>query len=91
MNSSTSNSTSNSTAKWLAVIVVLQVVTMLGQWVAVPGATPAQGQALDAGAQRMEIISQLKGTNDKLDRLLSLLAGGNLQVKVVKPDDTKGR
>jgi hypothetical protein len=80
----------NSTAKWLAVIVVLQVVTLIGQWVITPGATPAQAQIPDAGAQRNEVINQLRSTNDKLDKLLMLLSGGNLQVRVVRADDSKG-
>jgi hypothetical protein len=79
-----------STARWLALIVVLQVVTVIGQWVIVPGATPARAQIPDAGAQQMEIINQLKGSNEKLDRLFTLLNSGNLQVKVSKADEGKG-
>jgi hypothetical protein len=80
----------NSTAKWLAVIVVLQVITIIGQWVVTPGAAPAMAQIPDAGAQRNEVINQLRSSNEKLDKLLILLGGGNLQVKVVKTDDSKG-
>jgi hypothetical protein len=80
----------NSTAKWLGVIVVLQVVTILGQWVITPGATAASAQIPDAGAQRMEIINQLRSSNEKLEKLLVLLSGGDLQVKVVRADDSKG-
>ena len=80
----------NSTPKWLAVIVALQVLTLIGQWVAVPGATPALAQIPDAGAQREQIIGQLKGTNEKLDKIVSILSGGSLQVKVAKSDEPKG-
>ena len=79
----------NSTAKWLAVIVVLQVVTLIGQWVAAPAAAPAMAQLPDAGAQRNEVINQLKGTNERLDRLVSILGSGNLQVKVAKTDEKR--
>ncbi len=41
-------------------------------------------------AQRDAMIEQMKSTNEKLDKLLALLSGGDLQVKVAKPDDTKG-
>ena len=81
---------SKTTSRWLAVIVVLQVVTIIGQWIAVPGAMPARAQIPDAGAQQLEIINQLKSTNDKLDKLVTLLSGGNLQVKVTRADDSKG-
>ena len=80
----------NSTARWLAVIVVLQVVTIIGQWIVTPGATPALAQIPDAGAQRNEMISQQRITNEKLDKLLTLLSGGDLQVRVAKADDSKG-
>lgn len=81
---------SNSTAKWLAVIIFLQVITIIGQWVITPSATPAQAQIPDSGAQRAEIINQLRSSNDKLERLLTLLSGGNLQVRVQRADDAKG-
>jgi hypothetical protein len=83
---------STSTAKWLGVIVVLQVITLIGQWVGAPtGATPAHAQLPDEGAQRNEMINQLKGVNDRLDRLTAVLSSGNLQVKVAKSDDNKAR
>jgi hypothetical protein len=80
---------SESTAKWLGVIVVLQVMILLSQWLKPPGAGVAQAQIPDAGAQQLEIINQLKSSNDKLDKLISILDSGKLQVKVVKPDDSK--
>jgi hypothetical protein len=65
---------------------------LIGQWVGAPvTATPARAQIPDEGAQRAEMISQLKGVNDRLDRLASILSSGNLQVKVAKVDESKGR
>jgi len=84
-------SSSNSMSRWLAVIVVLQVVTLVGQWIAPPTATTVQAQIPDAGAQRLEMIEQLKGTNERLDKLLVLIGSGKVQVQVVKPDDSKDR
>jgi DNA-binding FrmR family transcriptional regulator len=79
------------TSRWIAVIVVLQIVTIIGQLSAVPGATPAYAQVPDAGAQQNEVITQLRATNEKLDKLVTLLSGGNLQVRVAKADDNSGR
>jgi hypothetical protein len=81
---------SNSIPKWLAVVVVLQVMLLLSQWGAGPSARIAQAQIPDAGEQRVQMIDAQKATNDKLDKLLDLLKSGDLQVKVVKPDDAKG-
>ena len=77
--------------KWIVAVVLLQILTVVGQWVGSPRATPVMAQVPDAGLQRIQIIDQLKGTNDRLDKLIALLSGGNLQVKVAKPDETKGK
>jgi len=82
---------SNPPSKWIVVVVALQIMTVLGQWVGTPRATPAMAQVPDAGMQQHEIIEQLKGTNDRLDKLIALLSGGKLQVTVAKPDETKGQ
>jgi hypothetical protein len=80
-----------STAKWLGIIVVLQVLTLIGQWASGPlSATPARAGIPDPGAQNNEIIEQLKGVNQRLDSLVAVLSSGNLQVKVAKSDD-KGK
>ena len=81
----------SSNQKWIGVVIALQIMTVLGQWVGTPRATPAMAQVPDAGLQRIQIIEQIKGTNDRLDKLIALLSGGNLQVKVAKPDETKGQ
>jgi hypothetical protein len=80
----------NSMSRWIAVIVVLQVLILMSQWGASPSATPAMAQIPDAGDQRLQMIDQMKASNDKLDKLLDLLKSGELQVKVIKPDDAKG-
>ncbi len=85
------NKAGNSTSKWLAAIVALQVVTLIGQWSVAPGASPAMGQVPDADAQRYEMINEIKGTNERLDKLTALLSSGNLQVKVAKADESNGK
>jgi hypothetical protein len=83
-------SESRSIGKWLGIVVVMQgfiILLLLGQ---APLARPAMAQIPDAGAQRDQMIEQMKSTNEKLDKLLALLSGGDLQVKVAKPDENKG-
>ena len=77
--------------KILGVIVALQALTLVGQWsMSSGGASQATAQVPDAGSQRNQIIDQLKSTNDKLDKLVTILEDGKLQVHVVSPDDSKG-
>ena len=77
----------------LTVIILLQVLTIANQWFTGPAApslvSPAQAQVPDAGAQRLQIIDELKGVNDKLGKMVGMMESGNLQVRVVTPDDNK--
>jgi hypothetical protein len=80
-----------STNQWLGIIVAMQAVILLTLWGAGPSASAAKADGIpDAGQQRDQIIEQMKATNEKLDKLLALLSGGDLQVKLAKPDDAKG-
>jgi hypothetical protein len=77
-------------AKLLTIVIVLQALILVGQWLGAPSlVTPAQAQIPDAGGQRQEIISLLKGTNDKLDRLVGILESGKLEVRVAGADENK--
>ena len=77
-------------AKLLTVVIVLQALILVGQWLGAPSlVSPAQAQIPDAGGQRQEIISLLKGTNDKLDRLIGILESGKLEVRVAGADENK--
>lgn len=85
------------TQNLLAAILVLQVVTILNQWFGGP-ISHAQAQIPDAGAQRNEIIDQLKSSNDtlsamndKLDKMLSIFQSGKVQVELAKPDENDGK
>ena len=76
--------------KLLVAIVGLQVLTVAGQWLGQPSVvSTASAQVPDAGAQRIEMIDQLKAMNAKLDRLVSLLESGKLQVQTATENDTK--
>lgn len=72
--------------KLLTAILVMQVLLFCGQWFASTPARASQGIP-DAGAQREDIIDQLRSLNDKMDKLNTVLTDGNLQVHVVKADD----
>jgi hypothetical protein len=76
------------TNKLLSAVLVLQVFTLLNMWLGAPIST-AQAQVPDAGAQRLEMIDQLKASNDKLDKMISILESGKLQVQLTKPDETE--
>jgi hypothetical protein len=85
------------TNRILATVLVLQVVMILNQWLGSP-INSAQAQIPDAGAQRDEMINQLKATNDtlkgiddKLDKMEGVFASGKLQVVVAKPDENEGK
>ena len=78
------------TSKLLVAVVVLQALTLAGVWSG-NGASQlpaAQAQAIDPGAQRMQMVEAQKETNAKLDRIAELLKG-ELQVRVVSPDQGK--
>jgi cell division protein FtsB len=74
------------TRKFLAVILVLQVLILMNQWLGSPVST-ARAQIPDAGAQQQKVIDELKSSNEKLDKMISILDSGKLQVVVSKSDD----
>ena len=84
-------------SKLLVVVIVLQGLTLAGQWIGGGAATSspqmlpsAQAQFVNAGADRQAIIDELKQTNSRLDKIYDVLTSGNIQVKAVLPDDQKG-
>ena len=75
------------TTKLLTVVVILQGLILLGQWLGAPSVlSPAQAQIPDAGGQRSQIIRELEQLNAKTDKMLSILDSGKLQVQVVNND-----
>ena len=77
-------------AKLLTVVVVLQGLILMGQWLGAPSmVSPAHAQIPDAGGQRLEMITELKSLNGKMERLISILESGKLEVKVAHADDNK--
>jgi hypothetical protein len=75
-------STSTST-KLLTVVVVLQSLILLGQWLGSPSVLPAaQAQVPDAGGQRVQMIKELESLNAKTERLITMLESGKVTVRV---------
>lgn len=77
------------TQRSLAIVIVLQTLTLLGLWVGVPASQPANAQVPDGGAQRLAQLRELEAINTKLDKLITVLTDGKLQVQVATPDDKK--
>ena len=73
------------------VLLALQVIVLISQWSGVGATSPnvAMAQIADSGAQRAQIIEQLKLVNENLDKMSNLFAGGKLQVHVADSDEKK--
>jgi hypothetical protein len=78
------------TNKLLAIIVVLQGLILMGQWTGHGYLPSAQAQVPDPANRQMQMIEELKSANAKLEQIVSILQGGDLQVKVVKSEENKG-
>ena len=78
------------TSKLLVAVVVLQALTLASLWSSNSGSQlpAANGQQIDPGAQRLLMVEAQKETNAKLDQMIGLLKG-ELQVRVVSPDEAK--
>ena len=78
------------TNKLLGAIVVLQGLILLGQWSGGVSLPQAAAQVPDPANRQMQMIDQLTQINGKLDQVVQVLQGGDLQVKVVKAEENKG-
>ena len=79
------------TSRLLGVVIVLQVLTLAGQWVSPSYTTTAHAQAYDPARDRQQTLDELRSMNSKFDKLTDILTSGELQVRVVNPDETKGK
>lgn len=76
------------TNRLLAAVLVLQVVTLAGQWGGKPAyISDARADVPDPGAQRAAQTEALKSIDNKLDRLVGILEGGKLKVEVTNLGD----
>jgi hypothetical protein len=71
----------------LTILTIVMALNLAVSWSAAPDLLPAaQAQGIpDEGAQRNEIINQLKMLNKKADEMRQALLSGSLQVKVAMP------
>ena len=80
------------TSKLLVAVIALQGLILIGQW---SGGTSmlstAQAQVPDPANRQMQMIDELKSLNGKMDELMQVLRSGDLQVKVAKTEDDKGK
>jgi len=80
------------TSKLLVAVIALQGLILIGQW---SGGTSilstAQGQVPDPANRQMQMIEELKLINGKMDELMQVLRSGDLQVKVAKTEEDKGK
>lgn len=80
------------TNRLLAAVLVLQVLTVAGQWGGKPThVSDARADLPDPGAQRVAQTEELKSMNQKMDRLLSLLESGRMKVEVTNLGDKNGK
>ena len=77
----------NTTPRLLTAVLVLQGLTLVGLWTGQPRAGDAHAAIPDPGAQREAMVAEQKVTNEKLDRLVSLLESGKLKVVVDNEDE----
>jgi len=77
------------TNQLLGTVLVLQGLVLIGQWTGGNYLNSAQAQASDPAGRQIQMIDELKTLNGKMDQVIDLLKGGDLQVKVSKPDDSK--
>ena len=75
------------TNRLLAVVLVLQGVILAGQWLGSASLVSTAQAQPDPNRDRWIMIDELKSTNSKLDKLIGILEGGNLQVRTVSPDE----
>jgi len=79
---------STNTNRLLAAVLVLQVLTIAGQWTGRAGSNDARADLPpDPAAQRIAQTEEIKSMNQKLDRLVSILEGGRLKVEVTNLGD----
>jgi hypothetical protein len=80
------------TNRLLAAVLVLQVLTVAGQWGGKPAyVNDARADIPDPGAQRVAQTEELKALNGKMDRLISLMESGRLKVEVTNLGDKNGK
>ena len=79
------------TTRLLIVIVILQALTLVSLWKGDAIATTARAAVPEPGADRREMVNELKSLNEKMGSMLELMKSGKMEVQVVNPDEKKAR
>jgi hypothetical protein len=80
------------TNKLLVTVIALQGLMLIGQWTGGAGyLSTASAQVPDPANRQLQMIDELKSLNGKLDQVVQILQGGDLQVKVAKDEEKKGK
>ena len=79
---------STNTNRLLAAVLVLQVLTLAGQFGGRAASNDARADLPpDPAAMRLQQTEELKAMNQKLEKMVSILEGGRLEVKVSNLSD----
>ena len=72
-----------STNRLLAAVLVLQVLTLAGQWGGQAASNTARADLPpDPAAMRLQQTEELKQLNQKLDKMVTILQSGRLEVRI---------
>jgi hypothetical protein len=78
------------TNRLLAAVLVLQVITLAGQWGGKPAyVSDARADVPNPAERQIAMTEELKSVNQKLERLIGVLEGGRLKVEVTNLGDAK--
>ena len=76
------------TNQMLATVIVLQGLTLVGQRLGPGGYTStAHAELPNPGERQLAILDEIKGTNARLDRMLTMLGTGEVQVRIAKAEE----
>jgi hypothetical protein len=80
----------DSIKRLLVAVLIIQGIVLIGQWGGQqPVVQTVHAQVPDAGAQRGQMVEELRTLNRKMDRLMLMLEQGNLQVRTASPDENR--
>lgn len=81
------------TNKLLVAVIALQGMILIGQWTGGGSSllSSAQAQVPDPANRQLQMIDELKSLNGKMDELIGVLRSGDVQVKVAKTEEEKGK
>jgi hypothetical protein len=70
------------TQKLLGIVIVLQVLLLIGQWINPSITSTARADIPNPSERQLAMLDELRTLNGKVDRLISLLQSGSVEVKV---------